>query len=167
MAPASWLVWGISLGLLLLTLAWELWRSRQPRDATATRWLFIALVLLAVAVVWVVQLDRPQAMGPGDRPIPWATLGWLYLAMLCGMVAQYFFFLPEDAAFRWRAFIKPFLASPVVFIPLTSANPDAVKPLASFTLADLMLLFTAFQNGFFWQLIFDKVAAGQKKGKAK
>jgi hypothetical protein len=79
----------------------------------------------------------------------------LYVAMIAGMMAQYFYFYTRRK-FRWRSFIKPFLASPIVFMPLVSAYQKALTSLDAFELGDLMLLLVAFQNGFFWKVIFDK-----------
>lgn len=171
MAPATWLIWGVSIGLLILLLLRELWQvSRSskvnlqyrpgPGSVTVLLAIFITITLLVIATS---MLSLPEAMGAGDNPIPWSTVGLLYLAMLAGITAQYFFFAKEGDNFQLRAFIKPFLASPVLFIPLASSYQEALHPFEAFSMADLMMLLAAFQNGFFWKIVFDRLAGEQKQ----
>lgn len=44
----------------------------------------------------------------------------------------------------------------MVFLPLVSANQEAMTGLEVFELGDLMLLLIAFQNGFFWKMVFER-----------
>lgn len=161
MSPASWLLWIVSLAVLLLLLLLEWWRAvGKPSIETtqrnhATRFIVGLLLVIGVSVVAAIFLRTHETMGSGAQAVPWGTVGLLYVAMIMGMVAQYFYFYPRRQ-FRWRAFIKPFLASPIVFMPLVSAYQKALTGLDAFELGDLMLLCVAFQNGFFWKVIFDK-----------
>lgn len=162
MSPASWLLWIVSLAILLLLLLVE-WRRaaigtasiEAAQRSNATRFIVGLLLVIGVSVVAAVFLRTHETMGSGTQSVPWATVGLLYVSMITGMVAQYFYFYSRRK-FRWRAFIKPFLASPIVFMPLVSAYQKALTSLNAFELGDLMLLCVAFQNGFFWKVIFDK-----------
>ncbi|MEN8177010.1 MAG: hypothetical protein ABFS39_00130 [Pseudomonadota bacterium] len=129
--------------------------------------LLLALVVLITFVILLTAtLKSPEAMGSTASPIPWLTVGLLYLCMLAGIAAQYFFFASEKDVFRWQTFIKPFLASPVIFIPLASSYQEALHPFESFSMADLMILLAAFQNGFFWKIVFDRIAGEQEEAKS-
>ena len=161
MSPASWLLWSVSLAILVLLLLVE-WRraAGKPSIETAqrshaTRFIVGLLLVIGVSVVAAILLRTHETMDSGAQAVPWGTVGLLYVAMIAGMVAQYFYF-HSRRKFRWRAFIKPFLASPIVFMPLVSAYQKALTSLEAFELGDLMLLCVAFQNGFFWKVIFDK-----------
>jgi hypothetical protein len=161
MSPASWLLWIVSLAILSLLLIIE-WRhaSGNPSIETAqrrhaTRFIVGLLLVFGISVLAAILLRTHQTMGRGTQAVPWGTVGLLYFAMMLGMVAQYFFFYGRRK-FRWRDFIKPLLASPIVFMPLVSAYQKALTSLDTFELGDLMLLCVAFQNGFFWKVIFDK-----------
>ena len=161
MLPASWLLWIVSLAILSLLLLIEWWRARgkpstQPSERShATRFIVSFLLVICVSVVATIFLRTHETMDSGEQAVPWGTVGLLYVAMMMGMAAQYFYFY-TDRRFSWRGFIKPFLASPIVFMPLVSAYQKALTSLDVFELGDLMLLFVAFQNGFFWKVIFDK-----------
>ncbi len=161
MSPASWLLWIVSLAILSLLLLIE-WR-RSVRTASietaqrsrVIRFIVGLLLVIGVSVVGAIFLRSHETMDSGAQAVPWGTVGLLYVAMIMGMVAQYFYFYSRRQ-FRLRAFIKPFLASPIVFMPLVSAYQKALTSLDAFELGDLMLLCVAFQNGFFWKVIFDK-----------
>jgi hypothetical protein len=56
----------------------------------------------------------------------------------------------------WSGFAKPFFASPIVFLPLVSATQRSMTGMEIFEMGDLMLLLVAFQNGFFWKMVFDR-----------
>jgi hypothetical protein len=161
MSPASWLLWIVSLTILLLLLLVEWWREAgSPSIETAqrrraTRFIIGLLLIIGVSVVAAIFLRTHETMDSSEQTVSWETVGLLYLALIAGMVAQYFYFYSRRKL-RWRTFIKPFLASPIVFMPLVSAYQKALTSLDTFELGDLMLLCVAFQNGFFWKVIFDK-----------
>lgn len=150
MDPALWLILTLSLA------AWAAAAAFGARDRAAlpvpVTLLVISLSLWLVSVRWpgdLVQLKSPSAP-------PWGALTWLYLSMLLGMAAQYFFYRAEPPQpFRWLPFVKPLLASPIVFMPLLGSIQASALDLTRFSLAKLMLLLVAFQNGFFWRLFFE------------
>jgi hypothetical protein len=71
----------------------------------------------------------------------------LFAAMLAGIVANYFWVHgtagPIDGERLWR----PVLVSPIIFMPVYVAATKQPR--------GLIPLLIAFQNGFFWQAIFD------------
>ncbi len=155
----------------MLLLLKELWQVSRPAKAslqykTSPGSLLVLLALFITITLLIILTSRlmfTEAMGAADNPIPWSTVGLLYLAMLAGIAAQYFFFANEGDDFQLRAFVKPFLASPVLFIPLASSYQEALHPFEAFSMADLMMLLAAFQNGFFWKIVFDRLAGEQKQ----
>ena len=72
----------------------------------------------------------------------------LFAAMLVGIVANHFwtpgFADPVDLAGLWR----PVLVSPIIFMPVYVAATKQPR--------GLIPLLIAFQNGFFWQAIFER-----------
>lgn len=160
MSPASWLVWSVSLAILLLLLLVEGRRGRDMSPAATaqrrhtTRFVVALLLIIGGALMAALFLSTHETMDSGAQTVPWATVGLLYVAMIVGMIFHYFYFY-SHRRFRWRTFIKPFLASPLVFMPLVSVYQQALTSLDVFELGDLIMLFVAFQNGFFWKVIFD------------
>jgi hypothetical protein len=117
------------------------------------------LVTISIGIVVIVILTAaffPRAESKGLTPLTnWSMIFIMYGAMLGGIVAQFFFFSDDTFSFRWRPLLKPILASPIVFIPLASAYQGAAQG-TDFTVPDLIVILVAFQNGFFWKMVFDK-----------
>lgn len=161
MSPASWLIWIASLAILSLLLVVEWLREAGnpsieiEQRKRANRFVVGLLLAIAVSVAAAIFLRTHETMDSGAKAVSWGTVGLLYVALIAGMVSQYFYFYSRQK-FRWRTFIKPFLASPIVFMPLVSAYQKALTSLDAFELGDLMLICVAYQNGFFWKVIFDK-----------
>ncbi len=93
----------------------------------------------------------------------------LYLCMLLGMVAQYFYYQISDKTkkvrFKFYPFLKPLLASPIVFMPLLATLQMAKLEIGLSTPAGVIVFFLAFQNGFFWKTFFDhQEEKSDKKG---
>jgi hypothetical protein len=160
MSNRSWLIWGISFSIILLLLLWDLRRKRRvATDQLAIKysWLSLALVLLIAISVMIVANYQPLEQKGADNPISWNMVAGLFLAMVAGMLAQHFFY-----SANWRdyaAMIRPFFASPIVFIPLASSYQSSLSSAAAFSFADFMILLVAFQNGFFWKAVFEKQSA--------
>ncbi|MCC9168641.1 hypothetical protein [Pontibacter harenae] len=85
----------------------------------------------------------------------------LYISMILGMTAQYFYYHFEMAKnqrkkFDFGTFIAPFFLSPIVFLPLLAAFQDADVDLSRSVSPRFMTFIVAFENGFFWRYYFDK-----------
>jgi hypothetical protein len=113
MSPASWLLWIVSLTILLLLLLVE-WRREAGNPSNeiaqrrrATRFIVGLLLIIVVSVVAAIFLRNHETMDSSAQTVSWGTLGLLYFALIAGMVAQYFYFY-NRWKFRWRTFIKPF-----------------------------------------------------------
>jgi len=132
--------------------------------ATSRRTRVAALLILAVGgwVVYTLTQSLTQTRSSSDE-VTVAVVA--YIAMVLGMVAQYFYVQAESGAtkvrFEWLPFLMPLLASPIIFIPLVSIAVDAGGG-GAFTRQKLMVYLVAFQNGFFWKQVFDqrRVKAG-------
>ena len=121
------------------------------------------VAIIAVAVSWTIALTSPRGRPSGDVTSEenaqrgaamwtWALL--LFGVMLLGILARYYWeFLGRDAT---RAdidigeMIRPLLVSPLVFFPVWSQASGQPRSLAT--------VLIAFQNGFFWQAVFEKQA---------
>ena len=94
MSPASWLVWSVSLAILLLLLLVEgrRARDRSPLETAqrrhATRFIVALLLVIGGAVMAALFLSTHETMNSGAQAVPWETVGLLYVAMIMGMVAH-------------------------------------------------------------------------------
>lgn len=73
----------------------------------------------------------------------------LFVAMLGGIFANYFWTHDITAPIDLNRFWKPVLISPVIFMPVYVAATKQTK--------GLIPVLVAFQNGFFWQTILEGV----------
>ena len=125
---------------------------------TSRRTRVAALLVLAVGawVVYTPSSSLTQTRSSSDEVIVAVVA---YIAMVLGMMAQYFYVQAESGAtkvkFEWLPFLMPLLASPIIFIPLVSIAVDAGGG-GAFTRQKLMVYLVAFQNGFFWKQVFDQ-----------
>jgi len=70
----------------------------------------------------------------------------LFLAMVSGILCNYFWLFGLRAPHDWSQFFRPVLVSPIVFLSVymtVTKQPRGLVP-----------ILIAFQNGFFWQTIF-------------
>jgi hypothetical protein len=167
MSNRSWLIWALSLAFLVAWLLYEQFRTNRLDAASVLRSRYggsVWLLLLAIAAsIVVVAVQQPyEVKGADPPPVSWMKVALLYASMLLGMVGQAYFFAKSDVRSDIGSVMKPFLASPIVFIPLASSYQSNLLSAAPFALADLMILLVAFQNGFFWKAIFDKQSEGLK-----
>jgi hypothetical protein len=152
---AYWIIIAASLIVLAVVLVGRR-RSHWPAAlvslglAAVILWRFLGAPVDMGTTVPVIEVEPAGSL-------PWGLIGLLYLAMLAGMAAQYVYLKSERARFRWHLFVKPVLLSPVVFLPLLAGLQDHLDG-GPWNLARLMLLFIAFQNGFFWKTLFDAQA---------
>jgi hypothetical protein len=107
------------------------------------------------------------AKGPADSDTGPLVLA-LFVFMTLGMAAEYLYrYLdakPEESKFDWKTFAKPFLVSPLVFVPLAASLQNAKVDLASFNIPLLMLFLVAFENGFLWRGYFTRRMQSASEG---
>lgn len=97
----------------------------------------------------------------GERSDDLVLIGVLYGCVLLGMVCDYLYALvtrpkSEREGFEVGAFLAPLLVSPIVFIPLLEAFQSIDIDLANLTRPKFMVFLVAFENGFFWRVVFEK-----------
>jgi len=124
----------------------------------------LSLILLLLVTMTIVVLlgfhsnffqSNVQSKGASDSA-PWLMIAFMYFSMILGVVAQSFYF--DGGVSPSASWIKPILASPIIFIPLLSSYQSSLASMTGVTISDLMILLVSFQNGFFWKVIFDKQA---------
>ena len=74
----------------------------------------------------------------------------MFLAIALGMGARYYFYM---RSFSWNGLLKPLVITPIVMMPLLGSVVGATE------ISDMQLvsyLFLAFQNGFFWRVVFEQ-----------
>jgi drug/metabolite transporter (DMT)-like permease len=147
-----------SMICLIGTVAYRDIVRRRPGRYLPT----VVLGGLALGVYTFVFPERVETKGSIDET---AAIVVCYLAMLSGMIAEYFYTQAEQGArklsFEPMAFLMPIFASPIVFIPLLTITSDVAIG-GAFTRAKLMVYLVAFQNGFFWKGFFE-----QRRAKAR
>jgi hypothetical protein len=98
--------------------------------------------------------------------IQWGMIGAMYLAMALGVIAQSYYFADGISQAGPMPWVKPALASPIIFIPLLSSYQTALLGMSGFSINDFMILLVSFQNGFFWKAVFDKQAEVMRRQRA-
>ena len=111
--------------------------------------LFILLVLLVLDALITNAVIGHVAFGAGNSPATVVSI--MFVGVLLGIAARYVFYL--KSAFSWPDLLKPLSISPIVLLPLIS-SVQAVKDLETMQIISFALL--AFQNGFFWQTVFER-----------
>jgi hypothetical protein len=139
-----------SAAFLILTL---LDAIRQRRWRLLAIQLLVWLVVSGFALVVFREMNGGQVSFGGESSQLWSLVAIIVGAAL-GIAAQYLFNLESQAKFHWFDMLKPLCISPIVVLPLIASleGRGTVQPLQ---IAILWLL--AFQNGFFWQAVLDKV----------
>ncbi len=137
-------------GLLAGRIFSDIWRGRPRR-----LWPTAVLLLVSIGAYVFAFREDVESKGAVDEGL---AVALCYVAMLLGMVAEYFYRQAERGRrrFRWEpmTFMMPIFASPIVFIPLlTLIDVSEGGVLAK---AKLMIYLVAFQNGFFWKGFFEK-----------
>ncbi len=118
----------------------------------------LELVLSLILAVTASFLSHAVGRSVSERRVVWPfgreqTLAALYnlglfLAMLVGILANYFYVHGVNPPVDWNVFWKPVLISPVMFLVVyvgATKQPRGLIP-----------ILVAFQNGFFWQTVLEK-----------
>src|ERR1039458_5927756 len=133
------------LYLALIVLDWVRSRSHQ-------RFLLELLPLVALLILDVLIATAATgylAFGAGTSPIAFILV--MFGSILLGVAARYIFYL--RGKFSWLDFAKPLCISPFLLAPLIPSMQGS-KDLQPWQIVSFALL--AFQNGFFWQVVFAK-----------
>jgi hypothetical protein len=138
---------------LTLLLGYRQVVRRQPR-----RYLPAALAAATAAAIYAFTFPDAAIETKGAAQ-EWVAVVLCYLAMVLGMIAQYFYKRVDRGDTKSRVermeLLMPIFASPIVFIPLLTITSDMVFS-GPFTRAKLMVYLVAFQNGFFWKTFFEQ-----------
>jgi hypothetical protein len=125
----------------------------------AALFLYIGLLHFAFAFPSL-PADLPKS---GNETNAGALVLGLFVFMVLGMGAEYLYHYLDaktgEMKFDWRSFLKPFLVSPLVFVPLAASLQNAKVDLSSFNIPLLMLYLVAFENGFLWRGYFTRKLA--------
>jgi hypothetical protein len=119
----------------------------------------LILTLLFGIVLFNIPIEESEMMGVSKSGATWTDIFVLMISMILGMISQYFFFMEKEDSFNFHSFIKPFLASPIIFMPLAASQAQSsINLTGSFDLAGFTGIVVAFQNGFFWKIVFDNIS---------
>lgn len=150
--------------LSCLVLAWIVWHQVRSRHWAT---LILSLVGLFVYVFLLrllfgfpvprVAIAKGGTSGNSDF-LPMVVA--MFVCMVLGMAAEYLYrYLDAPAGerqFNVGTFLKPFLVSPLVFMPLAASLENANLDLSQFDAPRLMVFLVAFENGFLWRGYFSR-----------
>ena len=96
----------------------------------------------------------------------------MYVCMLAGMAAEYLYHYfdaspSQPRKFELGTFVKPFLVSPLIFMPLAASLQGANQDFSNFDAPRLMVFLVAFENGFLWRGYFSRKLAESVKAAAQ
>lgn len=156
-----------------LLLTWLIWRQyRLPKWSTfLLNLLGLGLYVLALRLLFgFPNLEVAQSKG-GEGATFAALVLAMYLCMLVGMAAEYLYHYFDSPSSKSRkfdlgSFIKPFLVSPLVFMPLAASLQTANLDLTRFDAPRLMIFLVAFENGFLWRGYFSRKMAESESARA-
>ncbi len=154
----------VATSVVLLVL-WAAWQFRSSKRRLPGVLAIVVLVLYIVLLHFAFGFPSPPAgfaKGETEPDVGPVVLA-LFVFMLLGMGAEYLYHYldtrPAEAKFDWRTFVKPFLVSPLVFVPLAASLQNAKVDLSHFDIPLLMLFLVAFENGFLWRGYFTRKLA--------
>lgn len=159
-----------SVALLLIGIIWRQYRSPKWSILLFNLLGLAAYVLLLRLLFGFPNLEGPQPKGGEQTQFPALVLA-MYVCMVAGMVAEYLYHYVDSAPskrrkFNWGAFFKPFLVSPLVFMPLAASLQNANLDFTRLDPPRLMIFLVAFENGFLWRGYFSRKMAESESAKA-
>ena len=167
MNPAETAVVGLLSFVLLALIVWRYIRSPHwPSLVLNLAGLFLYLFLLRL----LFGFPTPHveiAKGPAHTnflPIAFAMFTCMVLGMASEALYQYFDAPADKRRFDIGTFVKPFLVSPLVFMPLAASLENANLDLSQFDAPRLMVFLVAFENGFLWRGYFSRKLAESTRG---
>jgi H+/Cl- antiporter ClcA len=114
----------------------------------------IGAILLAIMLAifgYRSQQRQQQFFGPPKKKNPWTWGILLFVAMVVGILARYYWeLLGKGKTFgdtNTADLLRPLLVSPLVFFPIWAYSVRMPR--------GLIPVLVAFQNGFFWQTVFE------------
>jgi len=119
-------------------------------DRSIKRFIISLSILLLVFLVLNVTTGFPTPKVSFGGVSPIFTISIMFICILLGIAAQY---VHSMRKFSWRSFLKPFVISPIVLLPMLGTVQGA-RSIESVQLISLALL--AFQNGYFWKVVLDR-----------
>lgn len=142
----SKLIFGSAIAYTLVTtLGYLLNRTEQQR--------LIGISCGAVLSITVFLVFRPFSGLQSFGPSPVLLVAMILVAIILGTCAEYLFSLGRKK-FSWYKMIRPTLISPILLLPLVGLLQKSNELDA---LATISLLLVAFQNGFFWREMIEKL----------
>jgi uncharacterized membrane protein YjgN (DUF898 family) len=153
---------GLLTCLLLVLIVWHYVRSRRwPSLVLSLVGLFFYVLLLRLLFGFPAA-HLEIAKGPAHTNFLLLTLA-MFTCMVLGMAAEslyHYLDTPADKRqFDLGTFVKPFLVSPLVFMPLAASLENSNLDLSQFDAPRLMVFLVAFENGFLWRGYFSRKLA--------
>ncbi len=140
----------VFIALYVLSVLIELIISRNVK-----RFFYYILPIIGLIVILIITTDfpSPSTRIPFGGVSPTASIGIMFICVVLGVAARYYYELRDGQKFSWRALLKPLFISPIVLLPLIG-SVQGTSNLESIQLISFGIL--AFQNGFFWKVVFER-----------
>jgi hypothetical protein len=121
---------------------------REPGRPSA--WI-LGVALVAAFFVLHRETGFPAMREPFSGTPTAATILVMFACVILGTLANYFYY--KRGPFSWMSLIRPVTVSPLVILPLLGTLEGRT------TVDNVQLIWfglLAFQNGFFWRVVFDR-----------
>lgn len=128
--------------------------SRLISDRAFRPFLIQIALLAFVLVLLNLSTGFPKSQHAFGGTSPLLTVALMLLCVVFGMAAHYVY-VTERQRFDWYSFLRPFVISPIVLLPLFGTI-ELGRELN--TLQLISFGFLAFQNGFFWKAVLERAA---------
>lgn len=113
----------------------------------------IGVLLGVLACLGIHFILRPFSGLHSFGPSPVLLVLLMFVSIILGTIAEYLFSLGRKK-FSWTKMLRPALISPILLFPLVGLLQKSNE---LNTLAIVSLLIVAFQNGFFWREMIEKL----------
>ena len=109
----------------------------------------VGLAVFVAALHWTTGFPEPTIAFGGRSPL--VVIALMYASIILGTVCSYLFYL--QGSFSWQTLLRPICISPILLLPVMGSIQGS-SHMGTLQLLSLALL--AFQNGFFWKVIFER-----------
>lgn len=153
--PATMTATVCLVALFLLLVIELLIRRRLKNFGTGCLFLLIVIAILHVLTGYPAPKNSvaETAFGPTrDGLSTYVSITLVFVSSMLGIVARYAFFLRDK--FNWGGILRPLCITPLVMLPTIGLFQQG-EELHGLQILSLSLL--AFQNGFFWKAVLEKI----------
>ena len=156
MAPSLNTLCLIAVAAYALSICYKVLKSANGR--------FPQLLEFGALTFYVFALHRwtgfPHAQTPFSPSVGLGFLLALQVAVILGILCSQGYHLEPSKAWAWFDLVRPVMIAPLLLLPLL-ASLDSCGERSN--LQNVSFLLLAFQNGFFWRSLFQKIRTREER----